>query len=344
MPACIAVDAMGGDNAPEVVIKGVEEYLTHNSSDTEVILVGFRKTGEREVRKIAPSIINKVKFRNAKETVSMREQLFSYWKKREKTSVKIALDMVKKGEADAMVSAGNTGAITAFAKTSLGTLDTIDRPALAIMIPTLKGSTMLMDVGANVDSKPRNLVQSALMGKIYLENVYSIKNPRIALMSVGEEDVKGNELTKATFNILKSLDINFIGNIEGRDAYIGDVDLIVTDGFTGNITLKVTEGVVSAMLVNDETGDYVQSAFKSRLFLLRSSVKRILKKLDYAETGGALLLGVNGIVIIGHGNSSSKAIRSSIELSCRFIEENVLQKIAEEIREFQSVLKELKYV
>ncbi len=344
MPACIAVDAMGGDNAPEVVIKGVEEYLTHNSSDTEVILVGSEKQVKREVRKIAPSIINKVKFRNAKETVSMREQLFSYWKKREKTSVKIALDMVKKGEADAMVSAGNTGAITAFAKTSLGTLDTIDRPALAIMIPTLKGSTMLMDVGANVDSKPRNLVQSALMGKIYLENVYSIKNPRIALMSVGEEDVKGNELTKATFNILKSLDINFIGNIEGRDAYIGDVDLIVTDGFTGNITLKVTEGVVSAMLSMMKREIMSSLLSKVGFFFLRSSVKRILKKLDYAETGGALLLGVNGIVIIGHGNSSSKAIRSSIELSCRFIEENVLQKIAEEIREFQSVLKELKYV
>lgn len=344
MPACIAVDAMGGDNAPEVVIKGVAEYLTHNSSNTEIILVGSEKQVKKEVRKIAPSIINKVKFRNAKETVSMREQLFSYWKKREETSVKIALDMVKKGDADAMVSAGNTGAVTAFAKTSLGTLDTIDRPALAIMIPTLKGFTMLMDVGANVDSKPRNLVQSALMGKIYLENVYRIKNPRIALMSVGEEDIKGNELTKATFNILKSLDINFIGNIEGRDAYIGDVDLIVTDGFTGNITLKVTEGVVSVMLSMMKREIMSSLLSKVGFFFLRSSVKRILKKLDYAETGGALLLGVKGIVVIGHGNSSAKAIRNAIELSCRFLEENVLQKIAEEVREFQSVLKELKYV
>jgi phosphate acyltransferase len=251
---------------------------------------------------------------------------------------------VKHKKAHAMISAGNTGAIMAIAKTVLGTIKQIERPALALMLPTLRGHSLILDVGANVDSKPKNLVQFALMGKVYLENVIGIKNPKIGLMSIGEEEVKGNELTKATYHLLKSMDINFVGNVEGRDVYMGAADLIVTDGFTGNVTLKVSEGVVDAVL--SLLKREISSSIIARLgfFLLKSSIKRIQKKMDYSEYGGALLLGVNGIVIIGHGKSNEKAIRSAIHLSKRFIKENVLDKISLEIERMQDRFKELTYV
>jgi glycerol-3-phosphate acyltransferase PlsX len=220
----------------------------------------------------------------------------------------------------------------------------IDRPALAIMLPTLKGSSLLVDVGANTDSKPHNLVEFALMGKIYLENIVGIKNPRIGLMNIGEEEVKGNELTKTTHNLLKQLDINFIGNVEGRDVYIGEADLIVTDGFTGNVTLKVSEGVVEVMLSMLKREIMSNIFSQIGFFFLKHPLKRIKKKLDYSEYGGALLLGVNGIVIIGHGGSNAKAIKNAISLSCKFVSERVLEKISLEIGKMQESLKELKYV
>jgi glycerol-3-phosphate acyltransferase PlsX len=199
------------------------------------------------------------------------------------------------------------------------------------MIPTVKGNSLLLDVGANVDSKPKNLVQSALMAKVYLENVHGKSNPKIGLMSVGEEEVKGNELTKKTYNILKSLDVNFIGNVEGRDVFLGDTDIIVTDGFTGNVTLKVTEGVIEVILSMLKREIMTRLLSKIGFFFLKSSFRRLRKELDYAETGGALLLGVNGIVIIGHGGSNTKAIKNAIKLARNFVEQDVLQKISMEV-------------
>ena len=212
------------------------------------------------------------------------------------------------------------------------------------MIPTLTGHSLMVDVGANVDSKPKNLVQFALMGKVYLEHVVGIKNPKIGLMSIGEEDSKGNELTKTTHNMLKSLDINFIGNVEGRDVYMGAADLIVTDGFTGNVTLKVAEGVVDVMLSMLKREIMSNILSKIGFFFLKSSLRRIKKRMDYSEYGGALLLGVNGIVIVGHGGSNERAIRSAISLSRKFIKENVLGKISTEIEIIQDRFKELTYV
>jgi glycerol-3-phosphate acyltransferase PlsX len=235
-----------------------------------------------------------------------------------------------------MVSAGNTGAVMALAKTGLGTIRNIDRPALAIMMPTLKGHSLLVDVGANTDSKPHNLVQFALMGKVFLQNVYGNANPRIALMNIGEEEVKGNELTKATHSLLKNLDINFVGNVEGRDIFLGEADLIVTDGFTGNVTLKVSEGVVEVMLSMLRREIMSNIFSKIGFFFLKKSLKRIRKKLDYSEYGGSLLLGVNGIVVIGHGHSNAKAIKNAIHLSYRFVVENVLNKISTEIENMRS--------
>lgn len=339
----IAIDAMGGDNAPGVVINGVADYIKDNS-DLVLVLVGKEKEIKKELKRFNIHNHKNIEIVDALEEISMREHFFSYWKRREESSIKKALDLVKFNKAHAMVSAGNTGAVMAFSKNVFGTIKSIDRPALAIMLPTLKGDCLLVDVGANVNSKPRNLVQYALMGKVYLENVQGIKNPRIALMSVGEEEAKGNDLIKTTHNILKSMDINFVGNIEGRDVFTDEADLIVTDGFTGNITLKVSEGVVEVMLSMLKREIMSNILAKIGFFFLKSSLKRIRKKMDYSEYGGALLLGVNGIVIIGHGSSNAKAICNAIHLSKKFIIENVLEKISLEMDKMQDVMRELKNV
>jgi len=214
------------------------------------------------------------------------------------------------------------------------------------MIPTLKGQTLLMDVGANVDPTPRQLAESAIMGKVLLERVYGVSNPRIALMSIGEEEGKGNELTKHAFALLSSLDINFAGNIEGRDAYLGEVDLIVTDGFTGNVTLKVAEGVVDLMmrLMKRE----IRGSWSGRLgfFLIRRTLKRIHRRLDHQERGGALLLGVRGLVVIGHGSASDRSVKNGLELCQRFIREDVVARMAEEMERMRErlLVKEYRHV
>ncbi len=343
-PVRIAVDAMGGDHAPEIVIEGVIDYLRENDRDENfrIVLVGKEKEIHKELKKYKNYSSSRLEIIDALEEISMKEQFLSYWRRREQTSIKKAIDLVQNGRAAAMVSAGNTGAVMALAKNVLGTMKDIDRPALAIMLPTLKGSSLLVDVGANTDSKPHNLVEFAMMGKVYLENILGIKNPRIALMNIGEEEVKGNELTKTTHNLLKGLNINFIGNVEGRDVYIGEADLIVTDGFTGNVTLKVSEGVVEVMLSMLKREIMSNIFSKIGFFFLKKSLKRIKKKLDYAEYGGALLLGVNGIVIIGHGSSNAKAIKNAISLSCKFVSEKVLDKISLEIGKIKDSLKEFK--
>lgn len=334
---------MGGDAAPDVVVRGAVDYLKEHD-DISIALVGKEKEIRKEFKKQRLDYPDNLEIIDAHEHVLMREHFFSYWRKRNKTSIKKALDLVKDNKAQAMVSAGNTGAVMAIARDVLGTLSQIERPALAIMIPTLTGHSLLMDVGANVDSKPRNLVQFALMGKIYLEQVVGIQNPKIALMSIGEEEAKGNELTKSTYTMLKAMDINFIGNVEGRDIYVGAADLIVTDGFTGNVMLKVTEGVVDVMLSLLRREIMSNLLAKIGFFFLKSSIRRIQKKMDYSEYGGALLLGVKGIVIIGHGRSNDKAIRNALHLSKKFIKENVLAKISLEIEKMQDHFKELTYV
>ncbi len=345
-PVKIAVDAMGGDHAPGIVIEGVVAYLRENSHNDgyRIILVGKEKEIQKELKKYKNVRLDRLEIVDALEEISMKEHFLSYWRKREETSIKKAIDLVRNDKAKAMVSAGNTGAVMAMAKTILGSMKNIDRPALAIMIPTLKGNSLLVDVGANTDSKPHNLVQFALMGKVYLESIYGIENPRIALMNIGEEEVKGNELTKTTHNLLKQMEINFIGNVEGRDVYIGEADLIVTDGFTGNVALKISEGVVDVMLSMLKREIMSNIFSKIGFFFLKKSLKRIKKKLDYAEYGGALLLGVNGIVIIGHGGSNAKAIKNAISLSYKFVSEKVLEKISQEIGIMKKTIKELKYV
>ncbi len=341
----IAVDAMGGDHAPAIVIQGVVDYVRENlrNDGCKIVLVGKEKEIQRELKKYKNVRLDRLEIVDALEEITMKEHFLSYWRRRDKTSIKKAIDLVKNDKAEAMVSAGNTGAVMALAKNVLGSLKNIERPALAIMLPTLKGTSLLLDVGANTDSKPHHLVQFALMGRVYLENIFGISNPRVGLMNIGEEEAKGNELAKTTHNLLKKLDINFIGNIEGRDVYLGEADLIVTDGFTGNVALKVSEGLADAMLSMLKREIMSNLFSKIGFFFLKRSLKRIKKKLDYAEYGGALLLGVNGIVIIGHGNSNAKAIKNAISLSSRFITQKVLQKISLEIEKNEFRLPELKH-
>ena len=273
---------------------------------------------------------------DAREEISMKEHFLSYWRKREETSIKKAIDLIKSGEARAMVSAGNTGAVMALAKTSLGAIRSIDRPALAIMVPTLKGNSLLVDVGANTDSKPHNLVQFAMMGKVFLQNVYGNANPRIALMNIGEEEVKGNELTKATHALLKKLDINFIGNVEGRDVYAGTVDVVVCDGFVGNVVLKVSEGLGEMIygLLRSEASRSARSAVG--LLLAKGALAALKKKADYAEYGGAPLLGVRGACLVGHGRSSPKAIRNAIRVAHSYATRGVVGHIERKIGELRA--------
>ena len=341
----IAVDAMGGDHAPDAIIEGVIESVRDHSPDKnfKIVLVGKEKEIHKELRKYKHINQDRIEIINARDEISMKEHFLSYWRRREETSIKKAIDLVKNKQAQAMVSAGNTGAVMALSKTILGSIKSIDRPALGVMIPTLRGSSLMVDVGANADSKPHNLAQFALMGKVYLENVCGLKNPKVALMSIGEEEAKGNELTKASYNLLKAMDINFIGNVEGKDVYVGEADLIVTDGFTGNVTLKVSEGVVDVMLSMLKREIMSNIFSKIGFFFLKKSLKRIKKKMDYEEYGGALLLGVNGIVIIGHGRSNAKAIKNAIHLSNRFISGGVLEKISGEIARLPKLVTEMKY-
>jgi phosphate acyltransferase len=342
----IAVDAMGGDHAPQAVIEGVAEALAaeNRSEPFRIILVGREKEIQKELRKYPRANRNRIDIVDAREAISMKDHLLTYWRKRTDTSIHKAIELVKNSRAQAMISAGNTGAVMAVAKTVLGSLPHIDRPALSVMVPTLKGSALVLDVGANSDSKPHNLVEFALMGKIYLETIHGIHNPRIGLMNIGEEEAKGNELTKAAHAMLKNVpSLNFIGNVEGRDIHLGEADLIVTDGFTGNITLKVTEGVMDTLLPMLRREIMGNLLAKIGLFFLNKSLNRISRRMDYAETGGALLLGVNGIVIIGHGRSSPRAIRNAIHLGCRFISNHVQEKIGSEIEALQRTLTELKY-
>ncbi len=342
----VAIDAMGGDHAPGVIVDGVMEFFRRDSSSqrVSVALVGREKEIRRELKRLGVSNLDRIQIVDAHEAVSMREHFFSYWKKRKETSIQKALDLVAAKRADAMISVGNTGAVMAMASEVLGNLPLVRRPALSLSIPTLKGRTLLMDVGASAESSPINLAQYALMGRAFLQVVEGIENPKIALMNIGEEPLKGNELAKNTHNLLQKLDINFIGNIEGQDAVLGEADLIVTDGFTGNVTIKVAEGVADTIysLLKRE----VASSWMGRFgfFLIKRALKRVWSQLDYSEYGGALLLGVNGVVVIGHGRSNSRAVSSAIDLTSRFVGDNVLGKITREISKLEGRFKELQYV
>ena len=327
----IAIDGMGGDNAPQAVVDGMVQAL-NEYSDIEVYITGPKEKIEAELSKHNyPK--ERVKIVDATEVVFTNEHPVMALRKKKDSSIVKALNLVKQGECDAVISAGSTGAFLAGCTLIVGRIKGVDRPALAPIMPGRKGNFMVVDVGANVDCKHQYLVQFAKMGKIYYEIMFDSKDTSIGLVNIGVEEEKGNELTKATYQLLKEEDFNFVGNIEPRDIPRGEVNVLVTDGFVGNTVLKMYEGSASSILgiVKDEI--YSSSLIsKIGALLLKPVFKNLKTKFDYTEVGGAPFLGVNGICIKAHGSSDGKAFKNAIKQTKSFYDKGVLEKIKEEIQ------------
>lgn len=320
----IAVDAMGAEKGTDVVIEGAIEAVKENSQ-IEPILVGDKKEIKRRIKKLS---LKESLFRivHASQTVEMEELPVTVLKK-ERTSIGIALDLLKRREAEALVSTGNTGAVMTASLFKLGRLKGIKRPCLAVVLPTSNGRrVILMDVGANVDCKPYHLFQFAWMGSIYAHRIFEKKKPRVGLLNIGTEDSKGNDLILQTFGLFKNSSLNFIGNIEGKDITQGKVEVVVCDGFVGNILLKFAEGFAETTLrvINNQINKRLPLVGK---LIFKTSLKAIKKNLDYAEYGGVPLLGVKGVCIIAHGASSSKAVKNAILNSFEYAQMRINQDI-----------------
>jgi len=323
----VAVDAMGGDFGAKVMVEGAVKASQENQ--IEVLLVGIEALIKKELDRVDHSKA-KVTIINAAEAIGMGEGLLSFRRKK-RSSIRIGTQLVKKEEAQAFVSTGNTAAIVYTSKKVLGALKGVDKPALALLVPALSGLTLLLDVGASVNCSAHHLQQFAIMGRIFVESVLGLKNPRIALMSIGEEKTKGNDLIKEVFERLQSSPLNFIGNVEGKDIYSGKADVIVSDGFTGNIALKVSEGAVETLFKMARTEIMKNIFSKIGFILMKRNLKKLYKKVDYSEYGGAHLLGLNGACIIGHGRSSSTAVKNAVKLAKDFVVGKVQEKIQKEI-------------
>ena len=331
MSTVIAVDAMGSDRAPKPEVEGA--ILAARNHDVHVKLVGREDAIRAEMRNHSSSDVrHSIEIVSADEVIGMDEKAAQAVRTKKKSSIHVGLRLVRDGSAAGFATAGNTGATMATAKMILGALPGVDRPGLAAVFPTSKGSAaILLDVGANVDSKPQNLEQFAIMGDIYSRNIFGIHRPKVGLLSIGEEEGKGNELTRETYKLMQHLPINFVGNVEGRDLYNGKLDVIVCDGFVGNVALKISEGLVET--VRYLLKESLRSTITSQVgFLLsRRAFADFKKRLDYSEYGGAPLLGVKGVCIIGHGSSNANAIKNAIRVAAEFAERGINQKIERDI-------------
>jgi glycerol-3-phosphate acyltransferase PlsX len=318
---------MGGDRGPEVTVEGAVAAARELGST--VILVGNEAVlrdhlARHDVRGLAMTV------RHAPEAVEMGENPMSALRKKKHSSIRVGLEMVKKGEAEAFVSAGNTGAVMATALVVLGPLPGVERPAIAVVVPTVTHQAVLLDVGANVDCKPRHLVQFAIMGNVYARDILGQTRPRVGLLSIGEEESKGNELTREAFKAMEEEhSLNFIGNVEGRDVFSGIADVVVCDGFIGNVALKISEGLVETIfsLLREELKKDLRARVGS--FLLVPTFRRFKRRIDSSEYGGAPLLGVNGVCMISHGRSTGKAIRNAIRAAEGCVNIQVIAHIRE---------------
>ncbi|ADR19130.1 phosphate acyltransferase PlsX [Calditerrivibrio nitroreducens] len=327
----VAVDAMGGDFAPQEVIKGV--LLANKEYPIDIILVGDERIIKQELEKQAKtSSIERIFIVHAEEEIKMDDIPSIAARRKRNSSMHVGMKLVRNGEANAFFSAGNTGAMMAVSKLILRTIEGVDRPAIGAVFPNIKSSTIILDVGANVDCKPIHFLQFAIMGKAYARYILKLENPRIGLLSIGEEDVKGNELTKSVFTLLKnSNNFNFIGNVEAKEIFKGVADVIVCDGFTGNIALKSSEaaaGYIGTLLKEELKRTFIS---KIGALLAKGAFDRVKKRTDYTEYGGAPLLGVDGIVIIGHGSSNANAVKNGIRVSYELALNKVNTHIAEDI-------------
>jgi glycerol-3-phosphate acyltransferase PlsX len=326
----IAVDAMGGDNAPKIEVAGAvaaaREYAI------SITLVGDSELLAAELSQHNVQGLD-ISIHHASEVVGMHDSASDAIRKKKDSSIRVAFELVKSGKADAVVSAGNSGATMAAGMFVLKRLKGIDRPAIAQIFPTLLGHTVVLDIGGNVDCKPLHLVQFAIMGEVYAHHFLDIPKPRVGLLSNGEEDSKGNDLTRETNQILKEIAFEYQGYIEGRDIFAGKVDVVVCDGFVGNIVLKLSEGLAEA--VGSMLRDEIKKSLVCKIgyLLSRSAFSRFKKKVDYAEYGGAPLLGINGVGMICHGGSNVKAIKNAIHLAADYVAKGVNQRMAEKIQE-----------
>ncbi|MDF1553453.1 MAG: phosphate acyltransferase PlsX [Deferrisomatales bacterium] len=316
----IAVDAMGGDNAPEAVIEGSVQAARENG--THVILVGDREILHQHLKNYSVAGLP-ISVKHASEVVGMHESPSLAVRRKRDSSIRVAFELVKAGEARGVVSAGNSGAAMALAMLILRLLPGLERPAIAAPVPSLHGSTVLLDVGANVDCKPLHLVQFAIMGEVYCRYMLCNDRPRVGVLSNGEEESKGTELTRSAHEALKHSSLNYIGYVEGRDIFLGGVDVVVTDGFTGNVVLKTAEGLAKATstILREEYGRGMCN--KLGYLFSRRVLRHLKQRVDYTEVGGAPLLGVNGVGIVAHGSSDAHAVKNAIQVAREFIERRV---------------------
>jgi phosphate acyltransferase len=325
----IAVDAMGGDHAPRSEVEG--SVLAAQQHNLRVLLVGQPNVIRAELaRHSRPTVA--IEIAPASEVITMEDHPAQAFRRKKDSSVHVAARLVKEGRADGMVSAGNTGAVMTTAKFILGTLESVDRVALAAPFPNARGGvSVLLDVGANVDSKPQHLLQFGVMGEIYYRVTFGSRKPRVGLLSVGEEEIKGNELTRAVYERLKTLPVHFVGNVEGGDLFSGKVDVVVCDGFVGNIALKICEGL--AMEIVRFLRKTYKSSFASQVGYIfsRGALKGIKQTMDYSEYGGAPLLGVRGVCVIGHGRSNANAVKNAIRVAAGLARARVNERIEQEL-------------
>ncbi len=328
MDITIAIDAMGGDFAPAHPVAGA--VMAAREFGCRILLVGQSEAIGQELRKHVVSGLPLV-IQNATQVVGMDESPVTAFRRKKDSSIRIAANCVREGRASGLVSAGNTGAVMATSKMVLGVLEGVERPALCAVVPNLRGLSVWLDVGANIECRPVHLVQFAIMGHLYAREVLGVKSPRVGLMSIGEEDSKGNEVTRETLRILRETSLNFIGNVEGRDVFSGDADVIVCDGFIGNVSLKAVESAADAIFhfMREE----IRKSALARLgyLLARPALRSFRRKVDYAEYGGVPLLGVRGASIISHGGSSPRAIKNAVRVGIDFIQNRVNDRIHDAI-------------
>ena len=325
----IAVDAMGGDNAPHAVIAGAVQAA--KEFGTSIILVGIEELIQAELKKHYQAKSLPLEVQNATQVVDMLDSPATVFRRKKDSSIRVANELVKSGDAVAVISAGHTGAAMATSLFILGPLEGVERPAIATFMPTMKETCIVLDVGANVDCKPNHLLQFAIMGEVYAKYLLKNPNPRVGLLSIGEEETKGNELTKEAFKLLTETSLNFIGNVEGRDVMSGKADVVVCDGFIGNVVLKLSEAVAETigLMIRENIGDNLIR--KLGYYMMRPAFRALKRRIDYAEYGGAPLVGINGISIISHGRSSDRAIKNAVRVATELAKSEVNKHIHEDI-------------
>jgi glycerol-3-phosphate acyltransferase PlsX len=325
----IALDGMGGDHAPDVVVEGA--VMAARELGTRILLVGPQRELEAKLGKDAASL--PIEVVNATQVIEMDEHPANAVRQKPDSSMVVGVRLVREGRAQGFVSAGNTGAVMAAGLFELRRIKGVDRPALSAVFPTRQRGALVIDVGANADCKPEYLAQFGLMGSVYMQSVFGVKQPKVGLLSIGEEETKGNALVLAAHPLLRALPINFIGNVEGKEIPAGDVDVVVCDGFTGNVVLKLSEGLASTItgLIREE----INASLISKIFAagVLPAFRRVRKRLDYAEYGGAPLLGLNGVCIVAHGRSTALAIKNAVRAASQAVQGDVVGAISRGLAE-----------